>query len=67
MIGGMDVEACLIAVGNDHSMNRSRCPGGRELVTLEDAGDYITKLPKAEHEATIRVPRAPSPPSGKHS
>jgi hypothetical protein len=26
-------------------------PRGRQLVTLEDAGDYITKLPKAEHEA----------------
>jgi hypothetical protein len=25
-------------------------PRGRELVTLEDAGKYITKLPKAEHE-----------------
>jgi hypothetical protein len=25
--------------------------GGRQLVTLEDAGTYITKLPKAEHEA----------------
>jgi hypothetical protein len=24
---------------------------GRELVTLQDAGKYITKLPKAEHEA----------------
>jgi hypothetical protein len=24
---------------------------GRQLVTLEDAGNYITKLPKAEHEA----------------
>lgn len=24
---------------------------GRKLVTLEDAGNYITKLPKAEHEA----------------
>jgi hypothetical protein len=24
---------------------------GRQLVTLEDAGKYITKLPKAEHEA----------------
>ena len=23
---------------------------GRALVTLEDAGKYITKLPKAEHE-----------------
>jgi hypothetical protein len=26
-------------------------PRSRELVTLEDAGTYITKLPKAEHEA----------------
>jgi hypothetical protein len=26
-------------------------PGGRRLVTREDAGNYITKLPKAEHEA----------------
>jgi hypothetical protein len=26
-------------------------PGGRQLVTLEDAGNYITKLPKAEHMA----------------
>jgi hypothetical protein len=26
-------------------------PHGGELVTLEDAGNYITKLPKAEHEA----------------
>jgi hypothetical protein len=26
-------------------------PRGRCLVTLEDAGNYITKLPKAEHEA----------------
>jgi hypothetical protein len=24
---------------------------GHQLVTLEDAGNYITKLPKAEHEA----------------
>ena len=24
---------------------------GRQLVTLEDAGTYITKLPKAEHDA----------------
>jgi hypothetical protein len=28
-------------------------PRGRELVTLEDAGNYITKLPKAEHEAPV--------------
>jgi hypothetical protein len=26
-------------------------PRGRYLVTLEDAGNYITKLPKAEHQA----------------
>jgi hypothetical protein len=26
-------------------------PRGRPLVPLEDAGNYITKLPKAEHEA----------------
>src|SRR6476620_2053565 len=26
-------------------------PRGRQLVTLEDAGNYITKLAKAEHEA----------------
>jgi hypothetical protein len=25
-------------------------PRGRHLVTLEDAGTYITKLPKAEHK-----------------
>jgi hypothetical protein len=26
-------------------------PGGRQLVTLRDAAQYITKLPKAEHDA----------------
>jgi hypothetical protein len=26
-------------------------PRGRQLVKLEDAGRYITKLPKAEHSA----------------
>ncbi len=26
-------------------------PRSRQLVTLEDAGKYITKLPKAKHEA----------------
>jgi hypothetical protein len=26
-------------------------PKGRQLVTLKDAGTYITKLPKAEHMA----------------
>jgi hypothetical protein len=27
-------------------------PGGRALVTLEDAGNYIMKLPKSEHKAS---------------
>jgi hypothetical protein len=26
-------------------------PRGRQLITLEDAADYITRLPKAEHES----------------
>jgi hypothetical protein len=26
-------------------------PNGRKLITLKDAGAYITKLPKAEHDA----------------
>ena len=26
-------------------------PRGRQLITLQDAGNYITKLPKAEHSA----------------
>jgi hypothetical protein len=26
-------------------------PRGRQLVTLQDAGDYITKLPRSEHTA----------------
>jgi hypothetical protein len=39
----------------DRGWNRSfddpiPLPCGRRLVTLEDAGNYITKLPKAEHE-----------------
>jgi hypothetical protein len=28
-----------------------KLPGGKKLVTLKDAGNYITKLPKAEHAA----------------
>ena len=32
-------------------MSLSRCQRGRQLVTLKDAGEYITKLPKAEHTA----------------
>lgn len=26
-------------------------PRGRQIVTLEDAGKFITRLPNAEHEA----------------
>ena len=33
-------------------MTQFPCPGGRQLVTLEDAGNYITELPKTEHTAT---------------
>ena len=33
-------------------------PGGRQLLTLEDAG---TKLPKAEHQANSRAPFAAAP------
>jgi hypothetical protein len=29
---------------------RSRCPDGGELRTLLDAGNYIAKLPKREHD-----------------
>jgi hypothetical protein len=28
-----------------------KLPDGRQLVTLRDAGNYITKLPKVKHEA----------------
>ena len=31
--------------------DRIPLPGGGKLVTLRDAGTYITKLPKAEHQA----------------
>jgi hypothetical protein len=46
-------------------------PRGRQLVTLEDAGKYITKLPKAEHataewqaamQALILVAESGGPP-----
>ncbi len=30
-------------------MIRYPLPRGRQFVTLEDAGNYITRLPKAEH------------------
>jgi len=40
----------LIAVRSGHSTIQSHCPNGRALVTLEDAGAYITELPKADHQ-----------------
>jgi hypothetical protein len=51
MIGGMEVETMP-----DRGWKRAfdepiPLPRGRELVTLKDAGTYITKLPKTEHEA----------------
>jgi hypothetical protein len=39
----------LIAAGNVFD-DPIPLPRGRQLVTLKDAGNYITKLPKAEHE-----------------
>jgi hypothetical protein len=33
------------------TIQRSDPADGRRLVTLQDAGTYITKLPKAEHTA----------------
>jgi hypothetical protein len=38
-------------MGNGRFDDPIPLPDGGELVTLEDAGAYITKLPKAEHEA----------------
>ena len=51
MIGGMDVDAMPDRGWKrafDEPIPLSR---GRELVTLKDAGTYITKPPKAEHDA----------------
>jgi hypothetical protein len=50
---GCRLTGALVA---DHGWKRSfddpiPLPRGRQLVTLKDAGNYITKLPKAEHEA----------------
>jgi hypothetical protein len=41
----------------DHGWKRAfdepiSLPKGKPLLTLRDAGNYITKLPKAEHEAS---------------
>jgi hypothetical protein len=37
--------------GNDRSNYPIPLPRGRQLVTLEDAGNHITELPEAVHEA----------------
>jgi hypothetical protein len=39
------------ANGNGKLEKLPGCPAVRQLVTLQDAGNYITKLPKVEHEA----------------
>ena len=33
-------------------------PSGRKLLTLRDAAEYITKLPKAEHDGATLLPWA---------
>ena len=47
MAGAIDIQHGTAAP----SMIRSCCPVGASLATLKDAGTYITKLSKAEHEA----------------
>jgi hypothetical protein len=49
VIAGM--KALQAALGDDLCQAGLPLPRGRQLVTLEDAGNYITRLPKAEHEA----------------
>jgi len=39
-----------VAVWASRFDNPILLPGGRELPTLRDAGDYITSLPKAEQD-----------------
>jgi hypothetical protein len=53
-VGGFAAQYLLLAIGWPWLETSLRWPAarGRQLVTLEDAGKYITKLPKAEHEAT---------------
>jgi hypothetical protein len=41
----------VTTAGPGLSTYRLTSRAARKLVTLEDAGNYITKLPKAEHEA----------------
>jgi hypothetical protein len=42
-------------------------PGGRKLVTLKDAGTYVTKLPKAEHDAPESQAAAEALPLGRRA
>jgi hypothetical protein len=58
IVGSIDTSAChrIGALVPDRGWKRPfddpiPLPRGRRLVTLQDAGNYITKLPKAEHEA----------------
>jgi len=37
--------------GDSHFADPIELPSGRKLITLRDAALYITKLPKAEHDA----------------
>ena len=40
----------LVQAGSASSRIRYRCPAGEKLVTLRDAADYITSLPKKESD-----------------
>src|SRR5437660_417981 len=42
-------------------------PRGRQLATLQDAGNYITKLPKAEHEVPEWQAAMEAPDPGHNS
>ena len=46
-----DRKRWLIAAGNESFMIRYRCRAAANSLTLEDAGNYIAKLLKVEHEA----------------
>lgn len=55
-MGSLHVQDRAVSVRNDRGWKRRfddpiPLPHGRQLFTLKDAADYITKLPKAEHEA----------------
>jgi hypothetical protein len=39
-------------------------PRGRQLITLKDAADYITRAPKSEHDTETEISEGPSAPTG---